>query len=530
MSPSSLLAALIAAGPATVVLVPQDDRPVSVQLPRQVAAMADVAVTVPPPELLGRFTEPGDPDRILDWLERDPLGPSRPLVLSLDMILYGGLVSSRTAHTPTEQARERLARLARIVSRRPGTRLYAFASVMRLLPTSTLANAGYRLELGRLVSLEAAGLPVPDELRAAVPPDALRDYREARARNHALSLEVLDRARGGLFRYLVFGQDDAPGPGPHEAEARALLRRIREGRLASRIAYVQGVDQLASVLVSRALLDGVRDPVRVVVRYADSRSRSAVPAYETVPLALTVRQQAEASGATVVPEDETWDYTLFVNTPDAEDGAVAALLDAAEQQRRYRVPIALADVNLGTTGQGDPRLFDGLRARDLPRDLLAYAAWNTAANTLGTALAGANMALLGREPGRASRRTALARAAFVLHRLVADYCYNRITRSQAMAALGANPRLSRDEAYGPEIRELESLIDRELRFWFRRLFDEHFAGRPLEANGGSLRLAGYRDLTARLPWPRIFEVALDFVLVDGETANLSGRQTRTSFR
>ena len=52
-----------------IAFVPLDDRPVTLQLPVALGAIAGVPVAVPPAPLLGHYLKPGNPDGILAWLQ-----------------------------------------------------------------------------------------------------------------------------------------------------------------------------------------------------------------------------------------------------------------------------------------------------------------------------------------------------------------------------------------------------------------------------------------------------------------------------
>src|ERR1044071_3951085 len=47
-----------------ITLLPMDDRPAAGQFARMIAAVADHKVTMPPREMLGRFTTPGETARL----------------------------------------------------------------------------------------------------------------------------------------------------------------------------------------------------------------------------------------------------------------------------------------------------------------------------------------------------------------------------------------------------------------------------------------------------------------------------------
>src|SRR5687768_6566539 len=87
-------------------LVPLDNRPCNVRFPQQIAAIGCSQLVTPPDTTLGSFEIPGRPDLISRWLSDLP--EIEALIVSVDMLAYGGLVASRHA-TLTEP--EALARL-----------------------------------------------------------------------------------------------------------------------------------------------------------------------------------------------------------------------------------------------------------------------------------------------------------------------------------------------------------------------------------------------------------------------------------
>ncbi|MFQ3587915.1 MAG: DUF4127 family protein, partial [Fimbriimonadaceae bacterium] len=68
-----------------VILIPLDSRPAAGHFAQMIARMAGVEVSMPPYELLGRFTQPGKPDEILTWLRDQDFGDVVAVVLSTDI-------------------------------------------------------------------------------------------------------------------------------------------------------------------------------------------------------------------------------------------------------------------------------------------------------------------------------------------------------------------------------------------------------------------------------------------------------------
>ena len=83
----------------TVLYVPQDYRPVSLQYTVDTAREAGMTVLTPPQHLISGKTYQGQADQIMAWVEQNA-GRADVLVLSTDTLIYGGLVDSRKHNIP----------------------------------------------------------------------------------------------------------------------------------------------------------------------------------------------------------------------------------------------------------------------------------------------------------------------------------------------------------------------------------------------------------------------------------------------
>lgn len=184
----ALLCCLALAQEAPPVYIPLDDRP-----PNWSPCSWGSLVRCPPSELY-RGREGADPEALAAWLGRS--GASR-VVASLDALIYGGLVQSRSSGLTAIQARARLAALEPL--KRSG-RVWAFGVIPRHPDSS----------------------------------------------NRARNLEVLGTLGGG-FAYLEAPWDDALPGSPAVAEAATLNIPTRPG-----------ADEAGQVLLLRALNPGLR--------------------------------------------------------------------------------------------------------------------------------------------------------------------------------------------------------------------------------------------------------------------------------
>lgn len=484
-----------------LLLLPLDDRPVNLALPVQLAAVAGETLVTPPRALLGRFLDPGDPDALLAWLAATP---ARTAILSLDMLAYGGLVASRTPTVSAEAALARLEALRTVKRARPDLTLYAFNVIMRLTITGSdpaLRAAGrdifrysvLRDQVERLGARERATELA--DVTARIPAPLLHAYLAARARNHAVNRAALALLADGVLDFLALVQEDTAPAGLHVAEQHALQAEAR----GSRWRLYAGTDEAAQTLLARAVLEERGAAFPVDARFRGPADTPAL--YEDTPLAETVRRHIDAVGGTPAPGAVLAVHTftppqadLFDAPPLAAptwDAALAAYPDtgAAAWLDTLPAPVAVADV--AYCNGGDPHLLAALLARGRFAACLSYAGWNTAGNTLGTALAHAALRLVGGDSP--AHRDAL----FV--RLLDDGLYQPIVRGWLAARVeesGASA-LNVGEALAAHA---DAWVDDALHALWRDLCARYPAAAALD-----------RPFRATLPWGRVFEVAIELL-------------------
>lgn len=515
-----LLLAAIFARAERIILIPLDSRPAAGQFAQMIAKMAGVDVELPPMEMLGRFTTPGQPDRILDWLEREDLSDVSAVVASTDMVCYGGLIESRVNHTTINLALQRARRLSRIVRAAPHVRLYAFVSTMRLYPTATREASRYRMTLAKYEEAYAKGKILGDQealrtarrLKPTVPAGEIKAYENTRLRNVYVESGLLRMIADKSMDYLIVGQDDARPFGPHVGENAALRRRTESLGIGDSVFFCEGIDQHANILVSRALLAqaGWSPSVRIVV--SDESGLDQYASYESKPLRESLRDQLLASGAHPAEPQEEYDYTLYLNTPKRDEAKFQTFLNTLKEDVDQGFPVAVADINLANDGTADPELFAGLSARQRMMKLLSFAGWNTAGNTMGTSIPAANVYLLSRRTQVDPLVREVAQREFLLHRFVNDVDYHKFTRPAAYRMIRESGVGTVEETYGEELARVEAFVQRDLRQHLMETFNDQFLGRRFFVGTKQYAFSGITDISISLPWPRAYEVRLSFHL------------------
>ena len=517
---SLLILSSVAARADRVLLIPLDSRPAAGQFAQMIGAMADVDVRLPPYATLGRFTSPGSPDRVLDWLEAQQLGHTDALVVSADMIAYGGLIESRVNSVTYELALSRLQRLVSIIRKWPNLKVYAYTAVMRLSPTSFKANARYRIKLARAEELRdryrrnrsTALLGTIRALDSQIPQAVYANYRAARKRDHEIQRQLLKMTAGGAFDYLVVGQDDARPYGPHVAETQALRALTAQLSIGGRVYFCEGIDQHSNVLVSRALLKKAGWTPRVRVVYSDPLGKTKFANYESKPIEKSLEDQLLASGARPALPGESYDYSLYLNTPKPRKEPFDEFLRDLKEEVDQGLPVCVADINLAGDGTSDPDLFAALWDRERMMRVLGFAGWNTAGNSMGTAIPASNVYLLARRLRVDPLAREIAQREFLLHRYVNDFAYHKFVRPLAYALIDSERNASRDETYGLEFIEVNEFVKKDLEKYLDRYFNDQFLGQRFFVDAKQYAFSGISDIKIFLPWPRAFEVRLEFHL------------------
>ncbi len=268
-----IVSALLA---ASIAFVPLDDRPVTLQLPVMLGAIAGERIDAPPPAMLGRYLQAGRPDDIIAWLNE--LRSCDEYVVSSDMLAYGGLIASRVPGTSYADAESRLREFAHLRRRHPNAWIAAFATIVRLAPTGVPADSGFFAAYPAWTYLQQyANLhdpPLPQEqaqaerLRAQIGEPLLDEYLGVRARNAAVDASLVAMTAQGAIDRLAIGQDDAGPVGLHVKDVRELEAAVDASGAGDRASIEPGADELGMALVAHALARFGSWTPRVAVRYS----------------------------------------------------------------------------------------------------------------------------------------------------------------------------------------------------------------------------------------------------------------------
>ena len=500
-----------------ILLVPLDDRPPCLQFTVEMGKIGDAEIVAPPKELLGRFTTPGDSDKIIEWLKTQDLKSFDAAIVALDMTTYGGLVAMRRyGDTTAEIALRRLEVFRDIKKRAPKLPVYAQSVIMRLAPTGDGVNEAYRDKLANWAEIS----PYPEnklqtaKLEKEIPAAVLTDYKRARERDLRVNLQAIDLVKEKTIDYLILSQDDAKPKGIHVADRERLIEQTKRLNLTEKIAVQPGADEVSMLLLARATNALYKTAPRIKAVYSSEELSNKAMPFEDRALKETVSFHIKAVGAREVASEKEADLLFYVYPSRFETGRAASFAQEIADQIKRNKRIIVADIDpKGDVQGGDPKFTFELTKRGVFPELYSYASWNTAGNTIGTTLpqgvvfAAAHGKLL--KSDQVASRVWTAQNWFMLHRVLDDFYYHTEVRAKAKQLIAENKwnslRLS-DEA-NARVEDLSTKL-------MRAAFDDFTAAyfRSQSVLQKNVRCAKPSNLTFDLPWNRTFEAEIDFDL------------------
>jgi hypothetical protein len=509
---------------ARIAFVPLDDRPRSSGDVVRLAAAADVEVVTPPAGLLSRHLKTGDGDGLARWLDGLDATAVDAVVISTDMLAYGGLLGSRSGRVFEPDARRRLDAIDRLKSRRAGLPVLAFTSLLRQAPTDDGGNPGWRGAVTSWARYSAANDDPEAASRTtaaldALPAGMLDAYKATRARNVAVALSMIERAAMGTVDVLVFGDDEPLDVGVQVEERARLAAAIAGSAARNRIEIREGADEAAALLMARAVVGRSKAPPTVRVNYSSDDARRRTGAAVAADLRIAGAREAPAKGAATVTLE------VFASGESAPAEALA---------RRVLAPgalVAIADVGDGAQG-GSLGLLETLRSSRAYTRLAGFAAGPTPQAAIATALvqALAIASVVDRpaaaRPREVLDRVAAAHARQLLGAAIEDVLFREVISPQAREDLLAPRNVDPMAIPEKERPRLSTYIEKELTPLAQSLVGD-FGIRPWPLPSRSAKppapgivVKDIERLVVSFPWGEMSEPEFTFDLVVEPVVNV----------
>lgn len=539
-----------------IAYVPLDDRPDNVERAVYLADSLGYELAMPEADdyrtrlqdqpLNENGTQYGDRADLYEWvLAQEAAGCDR-YILSLDQLLSGGLVNSRSmwqsepvtlsdGTTLTEE--DLLENLLSTLAADADNQVWLLESVMRLAPT--VGYDHWDLEgYNALRSYGMAGRPVLEgddltisniegDYRLASDGTELdlsefdleewevAEYLSARTRKLSLSDQMLETvSRPGYENFhVLIGIDDSSVEDSIQKNEIAYLRSLlRQGD-----ALLSGVDDLAFKAIARLYLNEIGwQGARVSVEYFGGTEDQPACDYDYQPLTTIMEEHFDFFGLTEA-DPGAEELRILVLTQPADEAQKAAYYEALiadlNDCRKAGMPVVLIDAGNGTYGTA---FHDALTEETELGWLLSYAGFLDMAIVTGTALSHGVARYAFLHHGEQTEATERAFARTLADSILKDFCYKNVVREELIAYirndLGGNP----DNFWQPAIdleavqSRLESGMDAATADVVENLEHSNFISNLesyTERGWGGVELTNYR-----FPWDRAFEIGMDIRL------------------
>ena len=389
-----------------IAFLPIDNRPVCYTLAKYIAQIDEsIEFFLPPRECLGDLTKTADIENLISWLENLPKVDS--LILSLDTLVYGGLIPSRRSTETLEELEERLARIKPLLRNK---KVYAFSSIMRISNNNyNEEEKEYWSKFGKKIFEYSFSGGVN---KADIPDGMLDDYLATRKRNFEVNKIYLAWQKEGLFDTLIFSKDDCAEKGFNVEEAKELEKLGGKTKT--------GADEIPLSLLARS----IDKKIKVFPKFLEPDCKNLISNYEDVSIEKSVLGQLELAGVEVSSPDEA-DIVLIVNNFRNKQGELVMGWATEPFDGKLVLPdkpFAVADVRFAN-GADNAFVAQLLEKIDL-ENFYGYAGWNTSANTLGSLLCAMKV------KWQAKQYNPQAFAKLELVRFLDDWAYQANVRAQ----------------------------------------------------------------------------------------------------
>ncbi len=365
--------------------VPIDNRPVCYTLPEQIAAIDEsIELFMPDRSLLGSLTKYADTDKLFEWLKNLP--ELDAVIISLDTLAYGGLISSRRCPDKFEQIKSRIEKLKKILSQK-NAEIYAFSSIMRISNNNiNEEEKEYWNKWGKKIfnysyCMDKYGTVCQKE----VPDEILEDYLSTRKRNFEINKIYLDWQKQAFFNTLVFSKDDCAEFGFNVQEAKTLEKLG---------GFVKtGADEIPLSLLARA----IKGDVKIAPVFLEPQYKNLISNYEDIPVVKSVSGQIELAGCKISNENDA-DILLYVNNFKNHQGEIVMGVDTEPFNSIWKTPLKpymIADIRFANGA--DNKFVEQIFKKNFDDNFYGYSAWNTTANTLGSLICAAKIKYLAKK-------------------------------------------------------------------------------------------------------------------------------------
>lgn len=495
-----------------IVYMPLDERPCNTIYPLEAVKTAkDIEVITPSIHILGRKKEPGNIKEIKNFL-LEKASKVDAVVLSTEMLVYGGLVPSRLHHLQDTAIEEYKNTIDQLRKANPDLKIYVSNLIMRTPRYSSndeepdyygtygeqIFNFGWLKDKSRRDILNKEEEQQFKKIKNNIPENILKDYENRRHFNVQVNKMNVDLLNEGKIDFLVIPQDDAAEYGYTAMDQQEVFKVLQSKKLQNVMIY-PGADEVGFTLLARAYQEFHDMHLKVFPFYSSTYGQYIIPNYEDRPINETLKAHIMAAGCELVYSADEADFVLAYNTPGKQmQEAWDQFKNKEVTYSSYRhlptfvrdinnfidrnIPVVLADSAYSNGGDGE--LIQQLDYYNLFNKLVSYKAWNTNGNTIGSSIAAGVLAHDNKEQEKIVEN-------LILH-FYEDFIYQSIVRMDV-----TNRELSTLNLDYFDLKEKKDEVGKVVKEKMLREAKKYLRN--------TTELQNY-DIKIDFPWNRMFEI------------------------
>ena len=487
----------------TIGLIPLDSRPCNTLWLEQLAKIAGYQLLMYPRNKCGDLFKAADFLDQIEWL-KDNVRQMDYLLVSFDGLTSGGLVQTRVGNADLQLINANIQIFKELKNLRPGLKIFVFDVLMRTsITTSSLETAKYWSlvnEFSRLTgeihfnNLDEDKQKL-SEIKKEIPKFIIDSYLNARMKKNILNKLAIDLSKQAVIDYLIILQEDAMPNGIQKIEQFELIKLINDYKLNDRVKFYNGTDEGALLLYAKAILQDLdlSPSIYLHLPFAEALEKSMLfedrPFRENLNLMFeTINfkfSSLEAADFVLGIYTEAENYDLNLNTyKEVLPRFDNTFYDYFEQLNNLLIQKDTCFVDLLFPNGGSIEILNKINYKDL----CCYSAWNTASNSVGTALAQIASVIVAKNKNLDYKHL---NSNFLKERILDDCLYQyRIRRIVNEKLISKNINIYNLEASATKVlKEITKLL--------KELSKNYLVD----------------DFSIKLPWNRTFEAE---IIIEGE--------------
>ncbi len=497
-----------------IVLLPLDSRPPCLQFVRVLGDIANVNIVTPPENILDNYYAKANTQLLKNWLLKTTKNANFSII-SIDMLLHGGLIASRNPTVDMQQVDKTL-EFIKTLKHNNNQQIYAFSIIPRLLipedENTKLWQYHMMIYATKKDMYDTFGNPQDfermQEMLNRIPPELIEKFNILYHNNNLINHQLAIFAKQDFLNKLTIGQDDGQPFGRPNANKHHMDSYIRQLNIEQKAHTAYGADELATLQFAYYLNTKRNFIPKVKVVYSTPNTKDLIMPYMPVSVEQTVLEKIKAIGAQV-SEGENVDFFLFVHCAD-QDITSNQLKQSVTliKELSSKKPLALVDLSYNFR-QSETILGEFLKQNIPVASLISYAGWNTTSNSIGTALAQSSIFLGNLKTLAQEYHPYIYQKnfEFTIARVIDDWLYQKDVQDFT------NKKLLWQDVNPYKLGQKHYLTQEQISYSITRrqesLFYKNLAIYPFYSDKENFYFLTDLKTKISLPWERTFEIQVD---------------------